>query len=69
MNLSLTDLNIIELKKKIPDFYTNIFKNWLQTTDLNLQMQSKPREVRKQIICGNKHIKFKKILIFRNWID
>ena len=64
--------NIKSLDKSIdnlPEFYVNILKTWIKSRKENTKPQTF-REIRQEIIWGNKYIKFYgKSLIYNNWIN
>ena len=70
MNIdNIKHLNV-ELIKNIPEFYTELLKTWIKTNKQEEKDQVNFREVRSQIIWGNKLIRYKnKTLIFKHWIE
>lgn len=53
----------------IPEFYKNILEIWIQSNSPKSNNDFNYREIRKQIIWGNRFIKYKgKCLFFNNWI-
>ena len=56
--------------KNLPDFYIDIIKTWTLYKNLLSTTPTTFLEIRKQIIWGNKFIKFqKRSLFFKRWID
>ena len=53
----------------IPDFYTDIIQTWLEIKNVNIQPITTFERIRKQVIWGNKEIKYSnKCLVFNEWI-
>jgi hypothetical protein len=48
-----------ELTKNIPAFYKELLKTWITCRGRENKSPHNFREIRKQIIWGNKHIKYK----------
>ena len=58
-----------ELTKNIPAFYKELLKTWITCRGRENKSPHNFREIRKQIIWGNKYIKYKgKCLVKVNWI-
>jgi hypothetical protein len=58
-----------ELTKNIPAFYKELLKTWITCRGRENKSPHNFREIRKQIIRGNKYIKYKgKCLVKVNWI-
>jgi hypothetical protein len=58
-----------ELTKNIPAFNKELLKTWITCRGRENKSPHNFREIRKQIIWGNKHIKYKgKCLVKVNWI-
>ena len=70
MNLNNQTLKKLDnITKDIPEFYLEIIKSWILFHETNNTELKNFVEIRKQVIWGNKFIKFQnKPLIMLNWI-
>ena len=67
LNKSFIDKNIWP---KIPQFYQELIKTWLSVGGGTTSYPKNYLDIRKQVIWGNKFIKFEgKCLCFNSWID
>ena len=68
MNTDKNTLNMLHNFKQIPKFYQEVILCWHEY-NRNIKEINNFREIRKEILWGNKHIKFKnKPLLMINWI-
>ena len=70
MNLGKENIKLLSSTKDIPDFYLEIIKCWAQIKGGETNIPTSFRNIRKEIIWGNRYIKFNnKPLIMLNWIN
>lgn len=73
-NMKLDSIKSLStVKTKLSCFYTSLINNWIDfniTCKSNTEKQTTFFEIRKEIIWGNKNIKYNgKCILFKTWID
>ena len=75
-NLTLFKMNLDKrsidknIWKEIPEFYQELVQTWLKVGGGYTKNPSNYLDIKKQVIWGNRFIKFEgKCLCFNNWID